>query len=58
MKVVEAPMVTAAPEREMVALLGALTQLSRGDSSVRLPLHWEGVAGKEQYFSPNPGTGD
>ena len=19
---------------------------------------WEGVAGKEQYFSPNPGTGD
>ncbi len=45
MKVVEAPVVTA-PEREMATLLGALTQLSRGDSSVRLPLHWEGVAGK------------
>ncbi len=45
MKVVEAPVVTAA-EREMATLLGALTQLSRGDSSVRLPLHWEGVAGK------------
>src|SRR5690349_20736650 len=45
MKVVEAPVVTV-PEREMATLLGALTQLSRGDSSVRLPLHWEGVAGK------------
>ena len=45
MKVVEAPVVTA-PEREMATLLGALTQLSRGDASARLPLHWEGVAGK------------
>jgi HAMP domain-containing protein/signal transduction histidine kinase/DNA-binding response OmpR family regulator len=45
MKVVEAPVVTA-PEREMATLLGALTQLSRGDASVRLPVHWDGVAGK------------
>jgi len=45
MKVIEAPVVSA-PEREMVTLLGALTQLSRGDPAVRLPVHWEGVAGK------------
>ncbi|NKI94628.1 HAMP domain-containing protein [Rhizobacter sp. SG703] len=36
----------ATPEREMVTLLAALTQLRRGDASVRLPLHWEGLAGK------------
>ncbi|MBL0727776.1 HAMP domain-containing protein [Piscinibacter sp. HJYY11] len=30
----------------MVVLLNALTQLRRGDSSARLPLHWEGVAGR------------
>ncbi|SHN34196.1 HAMP domain-containing protein [Rhizobacter sp. OV335] len=36
----------ATPEREMVTLLAALTQLRRGDASVRLPLHWDGLAGK------------
>jgi HAMP domain-containing protein/signal transduction histidine kinase/DNA-binding response OmpR family regulator len=36
----------AVPEREMTSLLAALTQLRRGDASVRLPLHWEGLAGK------------
>ena len=37
----------AVPEREMaVTLLAALTQLRRGDASVRLPVHWEGLPGK------------
>ncbi|MBX3621045.1 MAG: HAMP domain-containing protein [Rhizobacter sp.] len=36
----------AVPEREMATLLTALTQLRRGDATVRLPLHWEGLAGK------------
>ncbi|WP_374685079.1 HAMP domain-containing protein [Rhizobacter sp. J219] len=30
----------------MAVLLNALTQLRRGDSSARLPLHWDGVAGR------------
>src|SRR5260221_470224 len=33
-------------ETEMTALLGALSALKRGDSSVRLPLKWSGLAGK------------
>ena len=33
-------------ETEMTALLGALSALKRGDSSVRLPLKWTGLAGK------------
>ncbi len=45
MKVIENPNL-AAPEREMATLLAALTQLRRGDASVRLPLHWEGLPGK------------
>src|SRR3990172_5782088 len=34
------------PEMQMSALLGALTALKRGDSSVRLPNDWSGLAGK------------
>ena len=34
------------PEMQMSALLGALTALKRGDSSVRLPRDWPGLAGK------------
>ena len=34
------------PEMQMTALLGALTALKRGDSSVRLPRDWSGLAGK------------
>ncbi|HET7865372.1 MAG TPA: HAMP domain-containing protein, partial [Burkholderiaceae bacterium] len=45
MKILEAATI-AVPERELTTLLAALTQLRRGDASVRLPLHWEGVAGK------------
>jgi len=45
MKVLELTEV-ATPEREMATLLAALTQLRRGDASVRLPLHWEGLPGK------------
>src|SRR5262249_9780560 len=33
-------------ESEMTALLGALTSLRDGDSSVRLPVEWTGVPGK------------
>ncbi|WOB09614.1 HAMP domain-containing protein [Piscinibacter gummiphilus] len=36
----------AVPDQEMAVLLNALTQLRRGDSSARLPLHWEGLAGR------------
>ena len=32
--------------KEMTALLGALTALKRGDSSVRLPREWLGMSGK------------
>ena len=34
------------PEMQMTALLGALSALKRGDSSVRLPRDWSGLAGK------------
>jgi len=34
------------PEMQMTALLGALTALKRGDTSVRLPRDWSGLAGK------------
>ena len=33
-------------EQELATLLTALTALRRGDASVRLPRHWEGLAGK------------
>ena len=33
-------------DRETALLLSALTQLRRGDASVRLPLHWSGLHGK------------
>ena len=45
MKVIEASVV-APSEREMATLLAALTQLRRGDPTVRLPIHWEGLPGK------------
>ena len=45
MNVIELPEV-ATPEREMATLLAALMQLRRGDGSVRLPLHWDGLSGK------------
>ncbi|MEO8154009.1 MAG: HAMP domain-containing protein, partial [Rhizobacter sp.] len=45
MKVMEDAAI-AVPEREMATLLAALTQLRKGDASVRLPLHWEGLPGK------------
>src|SRR5438105_2170166 len=35
-----------APAEELSALLTALTALRKGDASVRLPLHWSGLAGK------------
>ncbi len=35
-----------APAEELSALLEALTALKRGDASVRLPSHWEGLTGK------------
>src|SRR3954471_15081875 len=46
MKVYEDVPLQAAPAQELVALLSALNGLRRGDASVRLPLHWEGLAGK------------
>ncbi|MBA4111340.1 MAG: hybrid sensor histidine kinase/response regulator [Leptothrix sp. (in: Bacteria)] len=33
-------------EQELATLLTALTALRRGDATVRLPRHWEGLAGK------------
>src|SRR6476620_3923062 len=45
MKVVDDPNVGGSLE-ELNALLVALTALKKGDASVRLPLHWTGVAGK------------
>ncbi|MFZ5543429.1 MAG: HAMP domain-containing protein, partial [Pseudomonadota bacterium] len=44
MKVVDDPTVRSGDE--LNALLEALTALRNGDASVRLPLHWQGVAGK------------
>src|SRR3954465_13183455 len=38
------PMADAATE--MQQLLGALVQLRKGDPNVRLPLHWQGAAGR------------
>ena len=35
-----------APAEELATLLTALTALRRGDANVRLPLHWQGLAGK------------
>ena len=46
MKVLEDESVTTAHDREIALLLTALTQLRRGDASVRLPLHWSGLHGK------------
>ena len=45
MKVLESAS-TVAPSQEMTALLEALIQLRRGDSSVRLPVNWLGLHGK------------
>ena len=44
MKVLEDPNISSG--EELNALLAALTALRNGDASVRLPLHWQGVAGK------------
>jgi HAMP domain-containing protein len=38
--------VAIAPSHELTSLLAALTALRKGDSAVRLPMHWSGVAGK------------
>ena len=50
MRVMEDPLVTHSAAthsaEELSALLGALTALRKGDASVRLPIHWSGVAGK------------
>jgi HAMP domain-containing protein/signal transduction histidine kinase/DNA-binding response OmpR family regulator len=45
MTVLEHSAITLA-DREWSTLLMALTQLRRGDASVRLPVHWPGVSGK------------
>ena len=37
---------TVVSRNEMIALLAALTALKQGDSTVRLPLEWTGLAGK------------
>ncbi|MED5618924.1 HAMP domain-containing protein [Ideonella sp. BN130291] len=44
MKVLEDPNIASGDE--LNALLAALTALRNGDAGVRLPLHWQGVAGK------------
>lgn len=36
----------AVHDRELSTLLMALTQLRRGNASVRMPLHWTGIHGK------------
>jgi HAMP domain-containing protein/signal transduction histidine kinase/DNA-binding response OmpR family regulator len=46
MKVYDDVALHPAPTEELAALLTALTGLRRGDASVRLPVHWEGLAGK------------
>jgi HAMP domain-containing protein/signal transduction histidine kinase/DNA-binding response OmpR family regulator len=45
MKVLDDSSATLA-DADMTTLLVALTQLRRGDASVRMPVHWSGVAGK------------
>ncbi len=37
---------TSVPQDAMVMILGALNGLKRGDDSVRLPLDWQGTAGR------------
>ncbi len=44
MKTLDDPAV--ADSQELTSLLTALTALRKGDATVRLPLHWQGVAGK------------
>ena len=47
MEVLDTPAVAARnDEQELTALLAALNALRRGDATVRLPHHWEGIAGK------------
>src|SRR3569623_767461 len=46
MRVFEDTGVVTEPEEEWSALLGALTALRKGEASVRLPVHWTGIAGK------------
>src|SRR5687767_14698937 len=44
MKTLDDPAV--ADSQELTSLLTALTALRKGDATVRLPLHWQGLAGK------------
>ena len=37
---------TLASPPALTSLLTALTALAKGDATVRLPVHWDGVAGK------------
>src|SRR5262245_22710970 len=48
MKVLDHPKTDSTPkeQEELAALLGALTSLRKGDAEVRLPSHWQGIAGK------------
>ena len=34
------------PADELTVILGALNALKRGDTAVRLPLEWNGIAGR------------
>ena len=45
MNVMDKSVATSSIE-EMATLLDALTRLKKGDASVRLPLHWQGLPGK------------
>src|SRR3569833_572233 len=46
MRVFEDTGVVTEPVEEWSALLGALNALRKGEASVRLPVHWTGIAGK------------
>jgi len=46
MKVIDEVLESATPAEQLGTLLVALNGLRRGDASVRMPLHWSGVAGK------------
>ncbi len=48
MKVLDNPKPESSPreQEELTALLSALTSLRKGDAEVRLPAHWQGIAGK------------
>ena len=57
MKVLEDPNV-AQSQPELSALFGALDALRKGDAEVRLPPHWDGLAGKvaEAFSAPRSRT--